>query len=177
MRASLWTIGLVLAGTAALAQPQGNVALAPGEAITFQFDDGGVPAGSPTRGAAEWTPFDLAAARHLAGLTPPDAPVQATSIPADGSFPDPEPIPPGTLRLRFLSIAERHSLLVIENGTGQALVYRARMTLDGETRPTDVCLIAPGQHGFEHWPHPIARLDLTDFRFVPWRPGDRQPCA
>jgi hypothetical protein len=31
--------------------------------------------------------------------------------------------------------------------------------------------------GFEHWPHPVDRIEISDVHFVPWQPGDPVPCA
>jgi hypothetical protein len=168
---------LLIAAAPAAGPDIPNLSLAPGEAVTVHFDDGG-RVGEPQRGAAAWSRFDLVAARHLAGMTPPDAPVPvATPIgePADGSRPD--PIPPHEVRLRLLSIAGRHTLLVVENGQGRALAYRARMTVGGQTRHTDVCIVLPRLPSYEHWAHPIERLELSDFRFVPWLAGRAPTCA
>lgn len=161
----------------AAAQEIAPVTLRPGEAVTIRFDEGG-RVGEPERGQAEWTPFTVYAARRLAGETPPDAPQRfASPMGHDSDAPPAERPTPGQIRLRFLSIAGQHALLVVENGLDRALVYRARMTQDGNSRPTDVCLVMPGLPGFEHWPHPIDRIELSDFRFVPWVPGQPIPCA
>jgi len=147
------------------------IALGPGEAVTLRVGEK-----SPSeRGRAEWTPYDLAVARHLVGQPVPEAPVDsAEPVPRD--MPEAPPLRPGAVRLRFLSIAGRHSLLIVENGYDQALVYRARMTYEGRTRPTDVCLVRPGQRGFEHWPNALERIELYQVELVPWREGDPQPC-
>ena len=168
--------GLIALSVPAPAQEIPAISLAPGEAVTVRFDDGG-RTGAPERGRAAWSRFDIVAARQLAGMTPPDAPVpEATPVgDVDGTRPD--PIPPNEVRVRFLSIADRHALLVVENGQGQALAYRARMTVRGQTRPTDVCVVLPRLPSYEHWPHPIERLELTDFRFIVWAPGRMPTCA
>jgi len=67
-------------------------------------------------------------------------------------------------------------LLVIENGQGRALRYRAGMTVNGQERHTDVCVVLPRLPSYEHWPHPIERLELSDFRFVPWVAGTPPTC-
>ena len=173
-----WTTAasLFIAGAVA-AQAPTAVALEPGDALTIRTDGSGAMDISP-RSAAEWTRFDLAAARHLSGLPIPDQPVpQATVVTQGEGFPPPPPIEPNMIRVKFQSIAGRHSLLVIENGYDRAIVYHARMTRGGRTVPTDVCLITPNQHGFEHWPYPIERIELSEIRFVDWRAGDPQPCA
>jgi hypothetical protein len=170
LRLAIFAASAVIAAPA-LAQA---VALAPEEAVTLRLDGEAAPA---ERGRAEWTPFDIAIARHMSGLPIPEAPVPfASPLPNGPSIPEAPPIRAGVVRLRFMSIAGQHSLLIVENGYDQALVYRARMTRDGETGPTDVCLVTPRRRGFEHWPHPIERIELTDFRFIPWRPGEPQPC-
>jgi hypothetical protein len=166
---------LLLAAAPAAAQDILPISLAPGDAVTVRFDDGG-RIGEPERARAAWSRFDIVAARQLAGMTPPDAPV-AEAVPVagvDGSRPD--PIPPNEVRVRFLSIAGRHALLVVENGQGRALAYRARMTVGGRARHTDVCIVLPGLPSYEHWPHPVERLELSDFRFIPWLPGRTPTC-
>lgn len=173
-------IRLVLAAVALAAAPAraGDIAtirLAPGEAATVRFDDGG-PIGEPVRSRAEWTRFDVYAARTLSGMTPPDTPMRE-GIPmrgSDGVAPD--PIPADEVRLRFMAIADKHALLVVENGQGRALRYRARMTVGGRTKPTDVCIVLPRLPSYEHWPHPIERLELFDFEFVAWEPGRNPTC-
>ena len=167
---------LALPAAAAAAQEIPAVSLAPGEAVTVRFDDGG-RVGAPQREPARWGRFDLVAARHLAGMTPPDAPMREgipIAAPADENSPD--PIPPNEVRVRFLSIAGQHSLLVVENGQGRALAYRARMTVNGQARHTDVCIVLPRLPSYEHWAFPIERLELSDFRFVAWPPGRAPTC-
>jgi hypothetical protein len=159
----------------AAAQEIPALSLAPGEAVTLRFDDGG-RAGAPERGRAAWSRFDLAAARQLAGMTPPDAPVpEGMPVTAPGET-RPDPIPPGEVRIRMLSIASRHTMLVVENGQGQALAYRARMTVRGRSGATDVCIVLPHLPSYEHWAFPIDRLELTDFHFIPWTEGAAPTC-
>ena len=86
------------------------------------------------------------------------------------------PVAPNRITLRFHSIAGQHSMLILENGYDRAIVYRARMTLGDRTTPTDVCLVMPGRRGYEHWPHSIDRLDLSDFSVTEWREGDPVTC-
>ncbi|MEA3014366.1 MAG: hypothetical protein QOD42_2911 [Sphingomonadales bacterium] len=167
---------LLLAAAPAAAQDIPDISLAPGEAVAVRFDDGG-RVGAPQRGRAEWNRFDAAAARQMAGMPPLDEPMREAmpaAGPADGSRPG--PIPPDEVRLRFLSVSGQHSLLVIENGQGRALAYRARMTVNGQSRHTDVCIVLPRLQSYEHWPHPIERLELSDFRFIAWPPGRNPTC-
>jgi hypothetical protein len=152
-----------------------SIRLVPGEAATVRFDDGG-SIGEPVRSRAEWGRYDVLAARELAGMTPPDAPMPE-GLPLselDGVAPD--PIPADEVRLRFLSIGDRHALLVVENGQGRGLRYRARMTTERGTKPTDVCIVLPRRPSYEHWPFPIERLELYDFEFIPWVEGRTPTC-
>lgn len=173
------TIAAIVAGIGlahpVLAQTLPAVALIPGESATIQIDEGG-RAGAPTRGQAQWEPFDIVAARQMAGITPPSVPeTQARALDSPGGV-SPRPIPPGEIRIRFLMIADRHALLVVENGQDRALTYRARMTSNGQSRPTDVCVVLPRLPSYEHWPHRIERIELSDFRFVPWVTGRAPTC-
>jgi hypothetical protein len=165
----------LLAAWPAAAQDIPAITLSPGQSITIRFDDGG-RVGAPERGRAEWTRFDVAAARQLAAITPPEAPVpQAQPVGApEGTEPD--PIPPDEVRMRFFSIAGRHTMLVVENGRNQAIAYRARMIVRGQSRPTDVCIVLPHLPSYEHWPYEIDRIELTDFRFIPWIAGRAPTC-
>jgi len=177
VRVLLAAAAFLLGMTPALAQSP-TIALAPGDAAAVRVDPGGAVAITPEPGRAQWTPYELAAARHLSGIPAPDRPEPyAHDLPSDGSIPPPPPLERGVVRFKFHSIAGRHSLLVIANGYERAIVYRARMTEGDRTRPTDVCLVVPGNHGFEHWPHPIDRLEIYDLRLVDWKEGDPLPCA
>lgn len=161
---------LLWVGSALHAQSVPDIALAPGEAVTVRIDT----AGPPERQPAQWTQFDLFVARQLAGETPPDAPVPEAS-PIYGG-PRTDPIPQDRIRIRFHSIAGRHAMLVVENGSDLALTYRARMTGNGQTRHTDVCVVRPHLPSYEYWPHPLDRIALSDFRFVSWEEGRVPTC-
>jgi len=168
-------LGLAVLSATAVAQDIPALTLTPGEAVTLRFDDGG-RSGAPERSRAAWSRFDLVAARQLAGMTPPDAPMPEGIPIAGPEGIGPDPIPQNEVRMRVMSIAGRHTLLVVENGQGRALSYRARMTVGGQTRHTDVCVVLPRLPSYEHWPHVIERLELTDFRFIPWAPGRAPTC-
>ena len=175
MKAFAFLLGALLSAPPAAAQEIPALSLAPGDSVVLHFDDGG-RVGPPERGTATWSRFDLHAARQLAGITPPDAPVP-NAMPIQGTDEArPEPIPPGVVRVRVMSIAGRHTLLVVENGQAGALAYRARMTAHGRTQPTDVCVVLPHLPSYEHWAFPIERLELSDFRFIPWAPGRAPTC-
>jgi hypothetical protein len=177
MRHLLFAAAIMAVATPAFAQDRLPITLAPEQAITLRLDESGATLARENPGRAEWTPFDLAVARYMAGLPPPKEPAPSIPLPSGGSMPPAPDVPPNRLRLRFLSTAGQHSLLILENGYDRGIVYRARMTRHGETSATDVCLVMPGRHGFEHWPDAIERIEISDIRFVPWRQGDPVPCA
>jgi hypothetical protein len=158
------------------AQEPSGLPIEPGQAIELRLGSSGDGDIRITAIAqAEWAPYDLAAARHLAGQPIPDAP-QPHAEPLPRGPIAPEPVEAGVVNLRFFSIAGRAAFLAIENGYDGALTYRAQMTREGQSRHTDVCLVVPLRRGYEYWPHPIDRLILSDFRLVPWREGQRVTC-
>ena len=80
-------LGTFFAAAAApvAAQDIPELALSPGEAVTVRIDGGGRGM-APERGKAEWSDFDVYAARHLAGITPPEAPSSTERVSPDNTF-------------------------------------------------------------------------------------------
>ena len=168
-------LAALLSAAPAAAQQSGSVRLAPGDAAVVRITAGTVSA-DVQRGAARWTPLDIAAARHLSGQAPIDVPATTPQdLPAD-QMPPPPPIVPGEIRMRLHDIAGQHTMLIIENGYDRALIFHARMTSGDRSTATDVCLVVPNNRSFEHWPHPIDRLELSQLVQVDWRQGDPVPC-
>ncbi|MBC6982279.1 hypothetical protein [Caulobacter sp. 17J80-11] len=90
-------------------------------------------------------------------------------------------VEPDLLRFSFKQMPGKDDmLLVVENGYGRRLDYRALMTTtEGRAHVTSVCEVPAGLLSFEHWPHAIVTLELTDFRLVPAEPGfhpNELPC-
>jgi len=169
--AAAWMIG----EAPALAQDP-TIELTPGQSASLSVGGKGETR-VVSRGRGEWTPHDLVAARHLAGQPIPDAPVPtADALPSPAGGPEVPPVEPGVVKLRFMSIAGQHMLLIVENGYGQALAYRARMTREGQTRPTDVCIVLPTNRSYEHWPLTIDRIELSAFALVPWNENEAPTC-
>ena len=86
-----------------------------------------------------------------------------------------EEFPAGKTLVRA-GVTLSHSMLVVENGQRRALRYRARMTVGGRTHSTDVCVVLPHLPSYEYWPDPVERLELSDFRFIPWTEGRAPTC-
>ncbi|NIJ21463.1 hypothetical protein FHS95_003166 [Sphingomonas naasensis] len=166
---------LVAASIALPASAQVRVAM--GEQVVFTLDAGA--AVEVKREEAAPNPYERALAQEF-GRGDHDDAIGANGVvlPARRDRPAAPPPEPGKIRARFTpALREAHSLLVIDNGYDQGLVYRATIGVDGKSGPTDVCLVMPGKATIEHWPYKIAWIELRDFRLVPWKPGDGLPCA
>lgn len=173
-----FALSLALAPASAWTQPAGTVALAPDEGASFHLDAAGAIADTAVREPATWRPIDVVAGRQLAGTPIPDAPVpNSTPVIGDPGALAAPPVEPNVVHVKFLSIAGRHSLLVVENGYDRAIFYRARITSHGRSQLTDVCIVTPHYRTFEHWPYPIDRMEISEMRFVDWKGGDTVPCA
>jgi len=170
----LLAAALVLAPAAANAQA---LSIKRGETVTLAVDDKGarvveradtVPTNFEIAGSAEAQRGDYDQAIG------PNVEVMARS--GSGAL-APRPAP-DKIVLRFIRTPGKdQSMLSIHNGYDRALVYRAVMHVGKDGRPTDVCLVAPGKLGVEHWPFAIDALDLSEMRLVVWKPGDPVPCA
>ena len=172
MRLAFLTTLAVFSALPASAQ----VRVAIGEEVVFAL--GGAAEQSVRRTPAEANAFETFIGAKFAG----GQFKEATGASGVGMRDQPEKPPApraeaAKIRVRFTPTPQGHSLLVIENGYDQGLIYRATITARGRTAPTDVCLVMPGKAGVEHWPFEIASIELTDFRLVAWKPGDRAPCA
>lgn len=151
-----------------------GIAIVPGQQIVLRIADT-VSVASVAR--VEPTPVDMVSAREQMAIPTPAGPVaEGTPVYRRPGEAPPHP-QPGQVALRMFVVDGRATILVVENGYHQALVYRARELRGGRSQPTDVCIVIPAKSGYEHWPYRIDRLDLSDFRFVAWKAGDQVPCA
>jgi hypothetical protein len=171
-------LGALLAAPAAAQQGSAPISLVPGETVTVMVDDG-ERANVTARGPAPpLNAFqrELVRAYHDGAY---DQAIGPVSVPVRGSdtVAQPPPVARGEIRITFLALdGGRVSWLTIENGYGRALSYRAVMHRDARSARTDVCQVRPGLRGFEWWPHPIARLELSQLRLVPWVEGRPPLC-
>jgi hypothetical protein len=170
----------VAASAAAPAEAPSGVSIASGEEMLVRIaQDGAVTV--ERRGAAG--PMSAADSYALAELVGTPVPEGAKTMPPQlvlkGQAPKSVPPPPHGLRVSLRDVAGKtphDTLLMISNGYGDALRYQAVMRRGDRSAPTDVCLVMPGKPGYEHWPFPIERLDLTALRLVPWKPEDGIIC-
>ena len=70
-------------------------------------------------------------------------------------------VPEGTVRFSFTDMGGM-TMLQVENGTGRPFEYRARMFSGSRSARTSTCTVLPGMSGFEQWPHPIDRLEISE---------------
>lgn len=158
----------------------GKVSLQPGEQATVLIDDGGLVSARPG-GRATLSPFDKAAIVDLV-VNHPDA-----YGPKSHRFTDDQPMPPaptiepGAIRISFHTMPSVEKggearVLVIENGYDRGLRYRATISRDGRSQPTDVCRVMPERRSYEHWPYAIDRIELTALTLVPLGPNDPVIC-
>ena len=157
---------------------EGTVSLAPGESVTVAIDDGGRVHETARGPAPRLSPFEAAAVWNLTNgvygnaIGPISAPIQV----GEDGVPEPQPIAPGVVAIKLVSLGADSTLLVVENGYARGLAYRATMHVSGRARPTDVCEVMPGRFSFEHWPEPIARIDLSRLHLVRWVEGQTPVC-
>lgn len=157
-------------------QAQDKVRIAIGQDVVFTVDANGATI-AETKAAGSPTPYEAAVGaefsrgEHADAMGPNGKPMTN-----DGTRP-PAPVPASDrIRVRFTPVAGNgHSLLVIENGYRGALAYRATMFTPG-AKPTDVCLVMPGKVGVEHWPYPIAAIEMRQIRLIPWTPENGLTC-
>jgi hypothetical protein len=151
-----------------------SVSLSPGDSVVVQSSDDGFSVVERSQGAASLSDFERALADQSRDNP---AAIGENAIVASGNALDAsQPIDPSRLKLRLLVIAPHDTVLVIDNGYDRALSYRAIIWVNDQERPTDVCWVLPGHHGYEHWPYLVDRIELLDLRLETWTEGDRVPC-
>ena len=174
-------IGLALLPAVAAAQAPRSVTIAAGSSVVVHVaPDGSLWSAAPTP-ASPMNGFEAAALAQMRATPLTDSQVQP-AVPLDGgSAPTPK-IKSGELRITLRALAptganpKGEMLLEIENGYDGALRYRAVLRNGDRSQPTDVCIVMPRKFGFEHWPYPFERVELSDFRVIPWHEGDGVTC-
>jgi hypothetical protein len=173
-------LGLALMPALAAAQAPNAVSLGRGDSLIVHVGtDGGVWSAQPVA-APPMTSFEAAALAQMEATPLTDSQIQP-AIPVH-SGPEPPPVKPGQVRiiLRGAAPSAAHPkgemLLSLENGYDGALRYRAVLRSGDRSTPTDVCIVIPHKFGFEHWPYPFDRIELSDLRVIPWHEGDPVTC-
>ena len=168
-----------VAATPAPAQKTESVTLAPGQTISLSVDvDGGISVLDRTHDAA-LTDFDRATLGILlrgdyASATGPNAREFRSNEPGIPAAPA---ITPGRIKASFLQIGDgSQTLLIMENGYDRGLLYRARITSNGRSAPTDVCIVIPRGRGHEHWPFAIDQIEISSLRLEAWDESQGPRC-
>jgi hypothetical protein len=165
---------LVLPGVPVPAQRAAPVTLIPGEALTVRIGDRGTVTASEREPSA-MTEFEAAAIHALLAGAGCDAGPNLKGF-TSRHLPGATPVAKGRVRLKFVRLPARGSVLFLENGYRKALAYRAHIRAGDSATATDVCVVLPRLRAHEHWPFPIDSIELTDFRLEAWREGDPIRC-
>lgn len=162
---------MIAAAALAVAAPaRAQIALEPGQALTLQISTAGDASVTAT-GHAELGRYDKDFIEKIREA------YKTNTTFVLGGDPDVPPVESASLDVRFVVIDGKESVLILENGYDEGLTYRATISANGKSAPTDVCLVMPNKRGYEHWPYPIDRIALSAFRRVAWKNGDPLPCA
>ncbi|MBV8686709.1 MAG: hypothetical protein JOZ90_11345 [Alphaproteobacteria bacterium] len=168
----LLVAALLLGGAAPSPRP---VALRPGERVTLLIDDGGRSSEAARGEAGELGPFERSAAAAFMGGAY-DYAVGPTAALIGEGLPTPKAVEPGAVRVRLVSLPRGYTMLILENGYRGALRYRAKLKAGAHSGPTDVCQVMPLKYGFETWPYPISRIELSDLKIEAWSEGQPPVC-
>jgi hypothetical protein len=153
-----------------------TISLQPGEAVTIVIDDGGRTNVEKGGAARPMSDEDKAMVRDLLVNHPEAFGPRAAVITAKGATPAPA-VTRGEVHFSFMTFGEGNErLLIVENGYGRGLRYRAIMHRGGRAEPTDVCVVIPERRSYEHWSYPIDRIDLGGITLVPYRDGEVPTC-
>lgn len=155
-----------------------GVSVALGDAVTVQLEEGGSAVVIARQPAGLLTDTEIAMIQHLAQL-PYDVAGGPNAAPVNQpeGMPELRDVPRGQVHIRFAQVpGTEQVVLLIENGYGQAFVYRATQHVDGAASPTDVCSVRPNFRAFEHWPYVIQQIDLTAISLEPMGPDDPVVC-
>ena len=84
--------------------------------------------------------------------------------------PVPDGRPANRLRVSLMQVpGSVDTVLLVENGYDRQIDYRAQMQVPGQRglQYTTTCELFPRLMVLEHWPHPVAVINLGSFRTVP----------
>lgn len=146
---------------------QSPIVLKAGQQTTMTVGGDKISASAPT--AAPLTAHDIEAGQILGaeGCTEQNCGPSSRPITARETKTAQMPIASGTIRATF-GLVGGESVLVFQNASDRLLTYRARITAGGQTQTTDVCQVLPLKAGYEHWPYPIDKIELSGFELGSW---------
>lgn len=174
-------LGLTLMPATATAQPSKTVTLGRGDSIVVRIAANGTLKAEAPTAAPPMSEFEAAALAQMQTTPLTDSQVQP-AIPLNGGATERLAMKPGQVRIRLRAVAPSADqpkggmMLSIENGYDGALRYRAVLRNGDRSQPTDVCIVMPHKFGFEHWPYPFERIELSDLSIISWHEGDSVTC-
>jgi hypothetical protein len=176
----LGALAFFATSTDAVAEDEEGFPIPPGMALTMAVDD---DASKPTMVTgieiARLSDGDRAVAAQFTSGQHADAIGEKSVVIRDGNndIPTMQPVAPDAAKLSLVHLpSPAHSLLIVENGYFEALTYRAQITVKGQKKPTDVCIVIPKKRGYEHWPYLIEEIEISKLSRSPWREGDPITC-
>jgi hypothetical protein len=172
----------LLAPTLVPTQPAAKIEIARGETVTLHVAGEGAATIGDRAAAGPLTDTDAEFMRQVRTVAIDPALKSQPAFPGRTATPPP-PVNPGILRISFRYVqpplakgANGDMLLGIENGYDGALRYKAVISRGDRSTQTDVCIVMPLKRGYEQWPYPLDRIELSDFRIIPWHEGDSITC-
>jgi hypothetical protein len=103
---------------------------------------------------------------------PPAFELVARDTAAPRLDPEAPPPPENIVRFTFATLEGHGPVLQVQSSYDRHFNYRARMFLGERSAPTSVCIVMPRIPGFEMWPHPIDRLELSQPHFIQVAEGE-----
>lgn len=166
-------LGLMMIAAAVIAPPppqadERKVTLTPETAVSLAFDDGGNWTAVPRTSTA---PSADTRSNAVALQSAPEARTAETMTQL--ALPDAERPAPGRIEISLHRLDGRPGeLLILANGYGRRLVYRAVLVRNGVQTPTTVCAVRPGMSGIETWPYAVDAVELGGFVQSDTAPAD-----
>lgn len=152
-------VALLALSGAAYAQ---ELSLTPGQAVTATFDESWQFAVIERRPARTLSEFEHEVAAALEDNKHAMGPNVMPIIADDHHIPL---VTPHHIMIDMIAMPNGQTLLSVSNGfADRDLSYRAMINDGVNTTYTDVCTVLAGRFSTEHWPYPIAQLDLSAFQ-------------
>jgi hypothetical protein len=175
-------LAALLVPAVALAQPAAKVQIDAGQSVTLRIGGDGAATIDGRSPVGPLTDMETGFMQQIKSVAIVPGVKSQPAIPGRTSTPPP-PVARGVVRISLRSVppplaksAGGDMLLSIENGYDGALSYKAVLRRGDGATPTDVCIVMPLKRGFEQWPYPFDRIELSGFRLIPWHEGDSISC-
>ncbi|HEX6860635.1 MAG TPA: hypothetical protein VF138_10610 [Caulobacteraceae bacterium] len=146
----------------------GRLLLFPGEMVTISLPEAEGTAVPVVKEKWASGRLPVVSADDLLSQMTPEALEMAMPMTMDPEIPKVREAPKNAIRFSFLQYEGRtDTVLVVENGYTGRLDYHAMMVVPGGgLEPTTVCEVSSARPTYEHWPHPMVQIVLSDMRLV-----------